>query len=120
MHNLLSVNIPNKLEKIGFYVFAGCSKLLSIRIPKSVTGIEYSAFRRCSSLASISVAEANPVYTSTSTDGTRVEGIIEKSSNTLILGCRNTVIPDSVTVIGSNAFAGSEGIKLTIPESNVS
>ena len=44
--------------------------------------------------------------------------IIEMSSNTLIAGCKNTTIPESVTSIGEHAFYGCSSLTfITIPES---
>ena len=44
--------------------------------------------------------------------------IIETASNTLIVGCKGTVIPNSVTTIGSEAFAYCRGLtSITIPNS---
>ena len=42
--------------------------------------------------------------------------IIEKETNTLLLGCKNTNIPDDVTSIGANAFFDCSGLtSITIP-----
>lgn len=42
--------------------------------------------------------------------------IINTASNTLICGCRNTVIPSSVTALDESAFTGCQGIeRLVIP-----
>ncbi len=44
--------------------------------------------------------------------------IIETASNTLICGCKNTVIPESVTSIEERAFYGCGGLaSIDIPES---
>jgi hypothetical protein len=44
--------------------------------------------------------------------------IIETESNTLLYGCQNTVIPNSVTSIGYEAFSGRFGLtSITIPNS---
>ena len=44
--------------------------------------------------------------------------IIETASNTLIAGCKATVIPNTVTSIGYSAFSGCSGLtSVTIPNS---
>ena len=111
---LTSINIPNSVTSIGNYAFGGCSGLTSITISNSVTSIGYDAFFNCSSLTSIYVDSNNSVYDSRN----NCNAIIETSSNTLILGCKNTVIPNSVTSIGSSAFFNCSGLtSINIPNS---
>ena len=44
--------------------------------------------------------------------------IIETATNRLVAGCKNTIIPDSVTEIGSTAFFGCSGLSaIVIPVS---
>ena len=92
----------SQLTSIGQYAFEGCSSLESIIIPESVTSISYFAFWGCSSLTSIIVDENNKVFDSRND----CNAIIETSTNTLIIGCHNTVIPSSVISIGKFAFSG--------------
>ena len=100
--SLTSIDIPNSVTSIGSYAFAGCFSLMSIEIPCSVTNIGEKAFYNCSGLTSIVVAEENSVYDSRN----NCNAIIETATNTLLNGCKNTIIPDGVTSIGANAFYG--------------
>lgn len=111
---LTSISIPNSVTSIGDWAFSGCSGLISIVIPSSVTSIGESAFRDCSGLTSIMVAGSNPKYDSRS----NCNAIIETASNTLLAGCQNTIIPNSVTSIGWSAFVGcSDLTSINIPNS---
>lgn len=101
-HNcgLKSINIPSNVTTIGNRAFSMCSDLTSINIPSSVTSIGKGAVTGCSNLTSIIIAKENSIYDSRN----GCNAIIETSSNTLVYGCKSTVIPASVTSIGSDAF----------------
>ena len=111
---LWSVNIANTVTSIGNNAFDGCSQLQSITIPNSVTSIGNNAFGGCKSLSSIEVVSENPIYDSRD----NCNAIIETASNTLIRGCKNTVVPKSVTSIGTFAFYYCNGLtSIEIPKS---
>ena len=113
---LTSVTIGNIVESIRDYAFYGTG-LTSVTIPNSVTSIGAGAFGGCASLTSIVVASGNTKYDSRE----NCNAIIEKSTNTLIAGCQNTIIPNSVTSIGDNAFESCDGLtSVTIPNSVIS
>ena len=111
---LTSINIPNSVTSIGDYAFESCTGLTSVTIPNSVTSIGGSAFSGCTGCTSIVVESGNPVYDSRN----NCNAIIETASNTLIAGCENTIIPNSVTTIGQSAFDGCSSLtSVTIPNS---
>ena len=111
---LTSIEIPMSVTSIGCEAFSYCSGLISINIPTSVTSIGNGAFFYCSSLTSITVAKENQTYNSKD----NCNAIIETATNTLILGCKNTKIPASVTSIGDAAFYYCRGLtSIEIPSS---
>ena len=111
---LTSVTIGNSVTSIGYQAFYGCSSLTSVTIPSSVTSIELGAFVECIGLASIKVNSGNTVYDSRD----NCNAIIKTGTNELILGCKNTIIPNSVTSIGGSAFSGCSSLtSVTIPNS---
>ena len=103
---ITKIEIPNSVTSIGNEAFAYCSGLTSIEIPNSVTSIGRSAFNGCAMLTSITVDKNNAVYDSRD----NCNAIIETATNTLIAGCKNTKIPNSVTAIGNNAFSQCTGL----------
>jgi precorrin-6B methylase 2 len=111
---LTSVTIPNSVTSIGGYAFSYCSGLTSVTIPNSVTSIGGTAFAGCSSLTCISIDANNTIYDSRN----NCNAIIKTSTNELITGCANTIIPNSVTSIGERAFYYCRSLtSITIPNS---
>ena len=111
---LTSITIPNSVTSIGGSAFSGCTGLTSITIPNSVTSIGYRAFSNCTNLASIVVEEGNTIYDSRG----NCNAIIETATNTLVQGCKTTLIPNNVTSIGESAFLECKDIiSITVPNS---
>ena len=102
------------VEVIDALSFYGCEELERIHIPASVNSIGYGAFINCVGIGRIEVDKANQVYHS--------EGscLIETAEKMLVLGCKNSVIPEdgSVCSIESSAFSGCiELTSIKIPDS---
>lgn len=104
--------IPDSVVSIGEYAFGGSTGLTSVTIPSGMTQIDPTCFGYCPGLESITVAAGNPVYDSRN----NCNAIIETATNTLIVGCKSTVIPASVSAIGQRAFMGSALPSITIPQ----
>ena len=112
--SLKNIFIPHSVESIGKYAFYGCSELQSVVMGNSVESIGTGAFGGCCGLTSIVVATNNPVYDSRED----CNAIVETATNTLIAGCKETFIPNSVTSIGDFAFYGCSGLtSIEIPNS---
>ena len=88
------------VTRIGNEAFKNCHNLTSITIPNSVTSIGEKILDGCEKLTSIIVEVGNEKYDSRK----NCNAIIETETNTLIIGCRTTIIPDDVTSIGERAF----------------
>lgn len=71
-------------------------------------------FSRCSALEKIEVADGNKVYDSRND----CNALIETSTNTILHGCKSTIIPKTIISIGDYAFDGcSELSSINLPES---
>ena len=104
---------------IGSVVFTNdaSSVVESITIPKTTSVINKNALAGCPNLKTVVVDSENPYYDSRE----NCNAIITTSQNpyftpnTLIAGCKTTIIPNSVTEIGDNAFYNSSLESITIP-----
>ena len=103
---IASISIPSSVESIGNHAMYGCEYLVNIIIPASVTSIGQYVLSYCTKLEKISVEKSNPIYNSNN----NCNAIIETSTNTLLYGCQNTVIPDSVTKLSEYAFSYCKNI----------
>jgi hypothetical protein len=98
--SLKIVNI-NGNTPITSYAFNNCSNITTINIGSLINSIAVNSFYGCSSLKSITVASNNQTYDSRY----YCNAIIYTQTNTLIIGCKNTVITSGITSIGASAFS---------------
>ena len=131
-HNdrLKEITLPQSLTSIGESVFFRCTALGKIAIPDGVTELPYrlfffctelkevalgaktekidtSVFRLCGKLERITISESNAHFKSAA-DG---RFLLNKTGDTLVLGCQDGAIPDGVKKIGERAFEGRTGLK---------
>ena len=113
---ITSATIEDDVTNVGSYAFSNCD-LTSVVIPNSVTSIGSRAFYWCSYLTNIEVEANNEYYCSI--DG----NLYTKDTKTLVqyaIGKMDTefTIPDSVTIIGDNAFYPCDSLtNVVIPNS---
>lgn len=111
---LSNISIPNSVTHIDDCAFELCTGLTNLNIPNSVACIGNYAFLDCNGLTNITVENGNPKYDSRD----NCNAIIETVTNSLIAGCMNTIIPNTVTSIGMWAFSNCTGLTtIDIPNS---
>lgn len=111
--SLTNINIPDSVASIGKLAFERCKSLTSVSIGSGLNSIGTNAFKDCNSILSVIVSQENTKYDSRY----NCNAIIDTERNTVILGCKNTFIPNSVTAIGSGAFDGCSGLSsIKIPD----
>lgn len=109
------ITISDGVEMIGNNMFYNCQSLKEVNIPKSVKYLAEHIFIECTALEAINVDEANYMYCSE-------KGVLfDKKKITLIKYPDNRketnyIIPDTVKIIGNNAFYESNVEHITIPQ----
>ena len=112
---LTNVTIGGGVTQIGGYAFLNCSGLTDMTIPVGVDRMEAGAFAGCSCLTNIMVDADNANYMS-------VDGfLLSKDGRTLVASTSGDLdaIPENVTEIGANAFAGRTDLTSAIIPNSV-
>ena len=105
--------IPKGVKAIASYAFSECEGLTGITIPSTIKTIEENAFYNCKNIKAINVSPDNSNYDSRDNSN----ALIETMTNKLILACDSTIIPNTVTTIGTNAFSSLKNLDtITLPE----
>lgn len=99
--------------------------ITSLHIGKNISTITSGQITNCKNIESLTVDSANTKFTSrTLSSNSEISGVLSKKydgtgevePDTLLIGCKNTVIPSTVTTI-KGAFEGTPLTSITIPES---
>jgi hypothetical protein len=107
-------NIPPSVVSIADRAFAYCAKMTSISIGCSVASIGIRIFEGSNNLTEIFIDGNNPTFDCRN----NCNAIIETATNKLVAGCKSTIIPEDITIIGDYAFNYCQNMSnITIPNS---
>lgn len=103
--NLRTVELPEGLSQVGERSFKNCTSLSAINIPASLQKFNMNILENCREF-SFTVAEDNPSYT-------LQDGVLYDKNLTMLLraGTMDSgklQVPDSVTMIGAQAFQNNQ------------
>lgn len=130
--SLTSIVIPDGVTSMGEFVFYGCTKLQKVTIPRSVITIGYRSFLNTGIYNNASNWENGVLYIDNCLIAIKetFNGSLAVKENTRIIGGsasrytnssqRPTItaltLPESVTHIGTSAFAGTSITSLNLPK----
>ena len=99
--SLEEITVPEGVESIGLSAFCGCKSLRSVKLPGSLEGLKFygEVFAGCN-LDTITIDPSNNYF--------HVKGncLLNEDCTILIRGCNSSTIPDTVKLIGDDAFSG--------------
>ena len=108
-YGLKKLSLPSSLESIGDYAFSN-SCLESLEIKENLNDIGKNAFTGDSELKEIKVSNLNSSFSAVD------DCLLDKEGKMLLLGCKNSRIPESVTDIGEESFYYNSGlVSIRIP-----
>ena len=111
---LTSLTLSNNLIDLGDDAFDYCGFTGTINIPASVEYIGYTPFYCCDGIDGFVVDPYNGDYDSRD----NCNAIILSYNDELVIGCKNSTIPNTVESIGEDAFNRVSGLtSITIPSS---
>ena len=118
-----TLRLPDNIEIIGYNAFESSENLESVFIPASVgdyeealelvLGVGNSLFADCPNLTSVTVSASNKYIDSRD----NCNAVIATKTNTLMSACPATVIPETVTAIGEDAYLAVPTDAVTVPSS---
>lgn len=123
-HNIVSVVIPDTVEKIEFSAFYGCRNLTDLVVPESVKALDQSAFHGCHGLVDENgfIIVLNVLYEYL---GNAETVTIPSGIETIACSCfmdnekiKKVILPESIREISYGAFSGCKNLQpIDIPSS---
>jgi hypothetical protein len=111
---LKEIVFPESLRTIGNFALSGCTSIRHLYIPKNVEDIGNNhPMIGCKQLETIDVAEENKTFDSRN----GCHAIVRTATNTLVLAGSESTIPEGIESIGVGAFEGQDRTSVTIPAS---
>lgn len=113
--DIKTLKLPDSLEYIEDGAFFGCEDIEEIVIGSGLSEISRNAFERCDKIKSFTVSAENEYLKS---EG----GVVYSKDGSILILCPKITenshvrIPDGVTTIASNAFAGNDYLEIEFPE----
>ena len=110
--NLTNIEIPEGVTKIEYKAFSGCSKITLLSLPSTLQTIDGTALENMTNLTEINIPSSNEYLKFNdglllSKDGTKLYYAL--------LSLQTITIPEGVTTISGEIFAGSKATKVKIP-----
>ena len=99
--SLEKITVPAGVKSIGYRAFCGCKSLRSVKLPGSLERLEFDGevIAGCN-LDTITIDPSNKYF--------HVKGncLLNEDCTILIRGCNSSTIPNTVKLIGDDAFSG--------------
>ncbi len=110
-NSLEKLELPPRIKRLGMHTFTGCL-FEEIYIHENIEYLDSEAFADCANVISIKVSPDNKIYESEN------NCVIRKEDSLLLLGCKQSVIPEGISAVGPRAFSGTASPEeVVIPDS---
>ncbi len=108
-------NFPDSLTDIGEYAFKDNKNIHNIHLPKLIKAISNGSFFGCD-IESITIDKDNDFYSDM--ESNIITYLDENDESHLLLGCKNSIIPDGINIIDRCAFVNAGKLKnFRLPDS---
>lgn len=98
--SLEKITVPAGVKSIGYRAFCGCKSLRSVKLPGSLERLDDGEVIAGCNLDTITIDPSNKYF--------HVKGncLLNEDCTILIRGCNSSTIPNTVKLIGDDAFSG--------------